>query len=326
MSPSPITVDNTWEEKLAFTKATHENWMGALEEQASAHDQGVDGITERTVTIKNADGGDMEVAICAPTAPGPHPVVMEIHGSGFICFSTFHPLMYASRRPIAKAGCVVVSPQYRKVAYDDEAGRFPAPLNDCLATLDWIHENMSELDGNGTVLAQGTNAGGNIAQAMALKLNGEGQMKKLNGVFSMGPFLYGQTDTNPDFLNSCEENRDYVIPNAMLDVHHDVYDGGASDMPENLTNPLSRPYHATVEQMKGLCPHAFTLNECGQARDEGIAYIRKLKEAGVPTNARIIVGSVMVGQFIAGKYATEMYKFTARAIAGFAHHGVNREE
>merc|ERR1712187_311087 len=144
-----------------------------------------------------------------------------------------------------------------------------------------------------------------------------------NGVFSMGPMLYGQAETNPDFLNSIEENRNYIVHNSMLDVYHDLYDGGNSDQPENATNPLARPYYATEEQLKGLCPHAFTLNECGQWRDEGIAMVRKLKLAGVKTNARIIVGSVIAGQFIAGKYAQEMWKFTARAIKGFATHGTN---
>jgi len=318
----PMTVRNTWEEKYEFIKVMHQAWMDALEGQETQ------GATKGTVktwteTIKDVDGGELTLYCAAPTTPGPHPVILEIHGSGLVCYSPNTSLTAGCREQLAELGAIVIAPDYRKVAISGKAGQFPAGLNDCLTTLDWIHANMTELCGAGKVVAMGPNGGGNIAQAMALKLNAAGNMNKLNGVFSMGPMLYGQCEANPDFLNSVEENRNYIIHNSVLDVYHDLYDGGNSDQPENATNPLARPHYASVEQMKGLCPHAFTLNECGQWRDEGIAYVRKLKEAGVKTNARIIVGSVIAGQFIAGKYAQEMWKFTARAIIGFAKHGTN---
>jgi len=322
---SPVTARNTWEEKMEWCKAVHEGWTEIMKNEVVQELKNPNSVKTWEETITNAGGGEMKLYCSGPTTPGPHPIILEAHGSGLIFFSAGHPYCVRAREQLAEHGCIVVAPEYRKVVSHDKEGQFPAPLDDCLKTLDWVHENKERLGGS-NIIAFGANGGANISQAMALQLNGEGNMHKLDGVFSTGPMLQGHSEFNPDFLNSIEECRNYLAHNANLDVCHDLYDGGNSDKPENAQNPLSRPYFATVEQMQGLCPHAFTLNECSQWKDEGIAVARKMKEAGVKTNARVIVGSVLAGQFIAGKYATEMWKYTARAVAGFAHHGVGHSD
>ena len=46
-------------------------------------------------------------------------------------------------------------------------------------------------------------------------------------------------------------------------------------------NPLAWPYHAVVDELKGLPPHIISVNELDPLRDEGLQFYRKLAAAGV---------------------------------------------
>merc|ERR1712225_225194 len=100
----------------------------------------------------------MKVYCSSPTAPGPHPIILEAHGSGLIAFSAGHPFCVRAREQLAELGCIVVAPEYRKVCSHERDGQFPAPLDDCLKTLDWVHENKARLGGS-NVIAMGANGG-----------------------------------------------------------------------------------------------------------------------------------------------------------------------
>ena len=56
----------------------------------------------------------------------------------------------------------------------------------------------------------------------------------------------------------------------------------------NSQNPLAWPYHATLDELKGLPPHTNSVNELDNLRDEGLIYARKLMTAGVPTISRTV--------------------------------------
>jgi acetyl esterase/lipase len=49
---------------------------------------------------------------------------------------------------------------------------------------------------------------------------------------------------------------------------------------DNATNPLAWPYHAQPSDLQGLPPHVISVNQLDPLRDEGLAYFRKLLDAG----------------------------------------------
>lgn len=67
---------------------------------------------------------------------------------------------------------------------------------------------------------------------------------------------------------------------------------------DDWTNSLAWPYWATPEQLSGLPPHYINVNELDPLRDEGLAYYRKLLNAGVDAVANTAVGTVHCGDLM----------------------------
>jgi acetyl esterase/lipase len=88
---------------------------------------------------------------------------------------------------------------------------------------------------------------------------------------------------------------------------------------ENATNPLAWPYHASAAELRGLPPHVISVNELDPLRDEGLAYYRKLLEAGVSTVSRTANGTCHAGDCIFRGALPEVFQATIRDISGFAH-------
>jgi acetyl esterase len=103
----------------------------------------------------------------ASSAPSPaaRPMMLYLHGGGFTVGQS-EDTAYITSRIAAENGMVVVSANYRLAP----EWPFPAPLDDCLAVLQWMQENGGTLGGDGTRIAVGgDSAGGNFAAALPLK-------------------------------------------------------------------------------------------------------------------------------------------------------------
>jgi acetyl esterase/lipase len=85
------------------------------------------------------------------------------------------------------------------------------------------------------------------------------------------------------------------------------------------TDPLAWPYHAPVEDLAGLPPHVVSVNELDPLRDEGLAYYRKLGEAGVSVVSRTVNGTCHAGDCLFRRDMPDVYAATVRDIASFAH-------
>lgn len=84
------------------------------------------------------------------------------------------------------------------------------------------------------------------------------------------------------------------------------------------TNPLAWPYHATVEDLKGLPPHILSMDEMDPLRDEGIAYARKLVEAGVSAKGHVNLGVGHGTGLFMRAIVPEYWSSMVRDISGFA--------
>lgn len=113
------------------------------------------------------------IDVIAPDTPGPHPVLVFIHGGGW---HSGAPGEYAFiGRHFARAGYMVVLPGYRL----GKAGHYPHMLEDSAAALAWVQGNAARLGGDpARVFVMGHSAGAYNAVMLAL----DGQWLERAGV------------------------------------------------------------------------------------------------------------------------------------------------
>jgi acetyl esterase len=154
----------------------------------------VGNVTERIV---EGPGGSMILRVYTPRSPGPYPLLVYFHGSGFVlCSLNTHDGM--CRNLCAGADCLVVSVDYRLAPEH----KFPAAIDDCAFATRWVAEHATELNGDAPRLViAGDSAGGNIAAATALRLRDEGGARLCGQLL-----LYPVTDCHTPGTPSYEAN------------------------------------------------------------------------------------------------------------------------
>ncbi|TDU66446.1 acetyl esterase/lipase [Prosthecobacter fusiformis] len=107
---------------------------------------------------------DVKVRIYTPAGEGPFPMVLYIHGGGWVIadLDTYD----ATPRALCNAGgMVVVSTHYRQAPEH----KFPAAHDDVFAAYQWLLKNAKELNGDASrVAVVGESAGGNLAAGVSL--------------------------------------------------------------------------------------------------------------------------------------------------------------
>ena len=119
----------------------------------------VGGFHEKVV-IHEVDGVAVTADVVRPTGPGPHPVLVYLHGGGWVCGSpaTHRKLAYR----FAEAGYVVFNVDYRMAPEHP----FPAPFDDCVHAIEWVAQEAARFGGDPQHLAVGgDSAGGNLTAA-----------------------------------------------------------------------------------------------------------------------------------------------------------------
>ncbi len=207
--------------------------------------------------------------LCSPAN-----VIYYIHGAGWV-FGSFHTHEKLVRELAARTGCVVVFPEYTRAP----EARFPVAIEQCyeiLCRLPELLRGMGLEMHPDTLTVAGDSAGGAMAIDMTL-------MAK----FNRGPkiqkqlLFYPVTNACFDTQSYCEFANDYYLYRDGMKWFWDQYVPCVKDRNHILASPL----RADVSQLCGL-PEAMIIN--GQAdvlRDEGQAWARKLRSAGVPVTA-----------------------------------------
>jgi acetyl esterase len=109
------------------------------------------------------DGVKTDVIV--PRGAGPHPVLVYLHGGGWVCGSPKTHRKLACR--FAEAGYLVFNVDYRLAPEHP----FPTPFEDCLAAVRFAHREAERFGGDPARLAiGGDSAGGNLAAAVATAL------------------------------------------------------------------------------------------------------------------------------------------------------------
>ena len=120
------------------------------------------------VSAVDRDIAGVPCQVITPDGEGPWPVLVWIHGGGWVIGRASESTVTAERLAVA-AGCVIVSVDYRLAPEHP----FPAALDDCGAVVRWVLERAGEIGGDpARVAVGGDSAGGNLSAVVANEVSG----------------------------------------------------------------------------------------------------------------------------------------------------------
>jgi acetyl esterase len=217
------------------------------------------------------------------------------------------------RDELAATGMVVIGVEFRNGGGKLGPHPFPSGLHDCSSALQWVSDNKATL-GISKLIVSGESGGGNLTLATTLTAKRDGRIEQIDGVYAQCPYISGMyADKSPD-LPSLFENDGYFLGADQMGIMAKVYDPTGT----HSTNPLAWPYHATTEDLRGLPPHVISVNQLDPLRDEGLAYFKKLLDAGVSAVTRTVNGTCHAGDCLFRDAMPDVYLGTIRDIKGFA--------
>ena len=219
-------------------------------------------------------GGPIPVRVYRPDGEGPLPLVVYLHGGGWMLGSV-QSFDTVTRALANAAGVVVASVEYRLAPEHP----FPAGLNDALAATRALHARAAELGADPDRMAiAGDSAGGNLATVVARKLRGEVELR-------LQVLIYPVTDAGCNTPSYREFGERHGLTAASMQRFWNLYLDGADGLQPD-TSPLR------AEDLAG-SPPAYVLTAGHDIlRDEGEAYAGALRRAGVPVQARREDGAI----------------------------------
>lgn len=213
-------------------------------------------------------GTEIEIKIYSPKTDRALPMIMNVHGGGFIAGSYENDnnrVTYLAMNIPA----VVVSVNYRYLPkYNYKDG-----ISDCYQVWNWMYDHEKELNGIKEMMGlYGTSAGGNICAALAFYIRDNGgpaiALNALNTpVLGLGPTL------------SAEQFRENgaILKGDGLAINVRQWAGGPDG---------SVPSYYAVPNValdfSGLPPTLIIAAECDPLRDESMEYVRHLQKDAIP--------------------------------------------
>jgi acetyl esterase len=223
----------------------------------------VAGVADRSVP---GPAGKVPVRIYTPEGKGPFPILLYLHGGGWTVGSldTHDDLC---RSLCHRAGCTVVSVAYRL----SPEVKFPGPLEDCYAALEWCAAHGKDLGGDPKRIAvAGDSAGGHLSACLALYARDKKGPPLVYQVLIYPVINYGfDTASYHQSATGYGLTRD-----RMIHYWHNYLRS-----PEDAESPHACPLRA--KDLTGLPPALIITAEFDPLRDDGEAYAARLKHSGV---------------------------------------------
>ncbi|WP_332696268.1 alpha/beta hydrolase [Halalkalibacter lacteus] len=222
------------------------------------------------------------IRVYTPNIEGPYNLFVFFHGGGFVKGGLdSHDLV--CRKLAYRGGVKVISVDYRLAPEHP----FPAAPEDCYSVTKWVSEHVEMLDGVGKqIFIGGDSAGGNLATVV-------GQMcrDRKGPYIAKQVLIYPVTDyyslEHDSIYASYNENaKGYGLTNGEMAQFWNYYIGED----ENKLHPYASPIRAA--DLSNL-PGALVITaQYDVLRDEGIAYAKKLFQAGNFVQHRQISGTI----------------------------------
>jgi acetyl esterase/lipase len=243
--------------------------LTGLQSQTAVDMSGVT-TTERTVS---QDGRSVKLYIMRPEhVSGTPGVLLFIHGGVWIV-GNFENHQRLLRDLVVGSGQIGVFVEYTPLP----TAKFPTQLEESYAALKWVAAHAGEFGADGTRIAiAGNSVGGNMTAALALMAK-----DRKGPEVSYQMLLIAATDASVDTESYREYGTGRFLARAFMKYGWDLYAPDAKIR----SNPYVSPLRASAEELKGLPPALVITAENDPLRDEGEAYARKLKAAGVSVDA-----------------------------------------
>ncbi|MCK7624228.1 alpha/beta hydrolase [Streptomyces sp. RS10V-4] len=271
---------------IAATRARFDALLAALPADRS-------GVRSKRYVLPRPDGSALTVEVYHPD-PGaeagdgaPLPAVLHFHGGGY---ALGRSLPGEDRTAIALCRglpAVTVAVEYRLAPEH----RYPAGVEDCYLALEWTAAHAAELGIDPERIAlHGKSAGGGLTAAVSLMARDRG-----------GPAPVHQSMCIPDLDDRVA---DEPVPDGTADGPPDPRVNSLRTirlawrhyLPEGAFTPERRAPDAyaapaRAADLSGLPPAYVLVCDLDPLRDAGLAYARRLMDAGVPVTVRNVPGA-----------------------------------
>ncbi|MFO1315018.1 MAG: alpha/beta hydrolase [Burkholderiales bacterium] len=268
-----------------YWQLTPEGARAAHERAARTLDVAPASVHRVAARVVPGSGVDVPVRIYTPRpCADPLPVLVWLHGGGHVVGSldSYDALC---RQFALQADCIVVAVGYRLAPEH----RFPAGVADCFAALQWAARNAASFGGDPSRIAiGGDSAGGNLAAVCAI-LARDASAPALR--FQL--LVYPRTAPGEDAPSHHAFADGYLLTRRSILWFHAHYRARDDDRHDFRYAPLLCP------DLARLPPALVVVGEFDPLRDEGLAYARRLADAGGAV--RLLDGPGMVhGYFSLG--------------------------
>jgi len=237
------------------------------------------GVTtvEKTVT---QDEHTVKLYVMTPEhVTGKPGVLLFIHGGVWIV-GNFQNHQRLLRDLVVGSGQVGVFVEYTSLP----AAKFPTQLEESYAALNWIAAHAADFGADGSRIAvAGNSVGGDMSAALTIMTKDRKGPK-----ISYQVLFIPATDASVDTASYHEFSEGRFLSRAFMKYGWDRY---ATDE-KTRNNPYVSPLRASKAELTGLPPALVITAENDPLRDEGEAYARKLKEAGVDATSVRFNGTI----------------------------------
>ncbi len=213
----------------------------------------------------------------AEVTPGPHPLLVFLHGGGFV-IGDLETHDVTCRLLCKHAGCHVLAVDYRLAPEHP----WPAPVEDAVAALRWALEEGAEQLGadRERVAVGGDSAGGNLATIACQVLAGEGGPTAFAQLLFYPTTDAGHTGGSADLFAE-----GFFLTRSQMDWFAEQYLGTEFDADDPRISPIKG-------QLEGQPPAIVITAGFDPLRDEGEDYAHALRAAGVPVLLRRFPGLI----------------------------------
>ncbi len=217
------------------------------------------------------------VRIYTPKGDGPFPVILYIHGGGWVIadLDTYD----ASPRALCNAAnAIVISTHYRQAP----EAKFPAAHEDVFGVYQWVVKNEGKRNYDSKKVAVvGESAGGNMAAAVSMMAKEQGMLMPVYQVL-----VYPVSDVSKMDTPSYQENAEAKPLNKAMMAWFGKH---TLAKPEDAQNPRLSLLLAG-DALKAMPPTTIILAQIDPLRSEGEKLAELLQQAGVKVNVKSFDG------------------------------------
>jgi acetyl esterase len=221
-------------------------------------------VADRTIP---GPEGDIPVRVYTPSDAPALPLIVWFHGGGWVT-GNLDTHDQVCRLLCDDVGAVVMSVDYRLAP----EAKFPAAAEDCIAAYEWALAHGAELGADGRRVAiAGDSAGGNLAAVVALLARERGLPQP-----ALQLLVYPVTDYEFESMSMIDNASGYFLEAESMRWFWGHYASTTDDFADWRFSPMR------ADDVTGLAPAVVITAEFDPLRDQGEAYGRRLRDAGVP--------------------------------------------